>query len=163
MNSSQHEWSIIYILVGGLEHFLFFHILGTRSPFDSFDQYFSERLKPRTSIIYIYIYRKHMEYHLATQVFSSIWWVVGLLSRISSPFSWNMWINTIRLAEHDFLLAQNHKGLAVISWFITCYNPIKRQIYPSQPPWMSNLPYHKQTISIIIIIKSQLKSPLSII
>ena len=30
-------------LVGGLEHFLFFHILGTIIPTDS---YFSERLKP---------------------------------------------------------------------------------------------------------------------
>ena len=37
----------IYILVGGLEHFLFFHILWIIIPID---QYFSDGLKPPTSI-----------------------------------------------------------------------------------------------------------------
>jgi len=40
------------MLVGGLEHVLFFHILGIMIPTD---QYLSEGLKPPTSI-YTYIY-----------------------------------------------------------------------------------------------------------
>jgi len=50
----RHQLIDIYIytyLVGGLEHVLFFHILGIILPFD---KYFSEGLKPPTSI-YIYI------------------------------------------------------------------------------------------------------------
>jgi len=37
------HWLIISYLVGGLEHFLFFHILGIVIPTDT---YFSEGLKP---------------------------------------------------------------------------------------------------------------------
>ena len=42
----------VYVLVGGLEHVLFFHILGILIPTE---KYFSDGLKPPTSI-YIYIF-----------------------------------------------------------------------------------------------------------
>jgi len=47
------EWNIIpsgYLLVGGLKHFLFFHILGIIIPTDELHN-FSEALKPPTSVI----------------------------------------------------------------------------------------------------------------
>ena len=43
----------LHMLVGGLEHSLCFHILGIIIPIDS---YFSEGLKPPTSMSFIYIY-----------------------------------------------------------------------------------------------------------
>ena len=47
-----YHWDMIYTyigLVGGLEHFFFFHILGIIIPTD---QYFSEGLKPPTRAIF---------------------------------------------------------------------------------------------------------------
>jgi len=51
LNGTYKDWDqgTIGLLVGGLEHVLFLHILGTIIPTD---QYFSEGLKPPTRLIW---------------------------------------------------------------------------------------------------------------
>ena len=51
-----HDFSFLYLLVGGLEHVLFFHILGINHP----NQFFSEGLKPPTSRYGPFLLQKSM-------------------------------------------------------------------------------------------------------
>ena len=151
-------------LVGGLEHVLFFHILGIIIPTDNWQIFFPEGLKPPTSQCFFFLWVAFPRFNskgvtLRVPILGSVHWsschsccnhhVFRSICCIWVKLSCSL--KHVQVVEYDFIWSFHIQTIHFASWFRSIY------IYRYWPTW--SVIYIYLYISLYISPKKGLDDP----